>query len=319
MIAENFLDAALGNSLGCWDQKQLATIAGKVVPDLILARNSALLRSDAHQQWARWFVESFVDPRSYRADQIEYTQVFRDVWNSVNSQLSHISHSERRQIASKVAKTVHEIAIRISNINNRSTTSKKTKRLLLELAGSPPRCFHCGVIFTEEAIDNYLGNERAEIKLPLLIDILRPRGINKRDLQIEIDHIIPFSKGGGDDENLKLACGWCNRHKSNFLSIYDISGIPISSGPNSIGLKSIPHPFWSLRLLSIRGICEHHGGCSKNLKNDHLMIAPICETGAFNPTNLQVTCSEHDPFIKKRFHPISVVKNVWRYNDRNNF
>ena len=136
MIAENFLDAALGNSLGCWDQKQLATIAGKVVPDLILARNSALLRSDAHQQWARWFVESFVDPRSYRADQIEYTQVFRDVWNSVNSQLSHVSHSERRQIASKVAKTVYEIAIRISNITNRSTTSKKTKRLLLELAGS---------------------------------------------------------------------------------------------------------------------------------------------------------------------------------------
>lgn len=38
------------------------------------------------------------------------------------------------------------------------------------------------------------------------------------DREIEIDHIIPFSKGGHSDENnLRVTCFDCNRNKSNKL------------------------------------------------------------------------------------------------------
>lgn len=37
--------------------------------------------------------------------------------------------------------------------------------------------------------------------------------------RLEIDHIIPLSAGGSDDEtNLWLSCPICNRHKSNKIS-----------------------------------------------------------------------------------------------------
>ncbi|MGI0495574.1 HNH endonuclease [Alkalinema pantanalense CENA528] len=38
----------------------------------------------------------------------------------------------------------------------------------------------------------------------------------------EIEHIIPISRGGDDSlENLALACGQCNNHKSNKVSAID--------------------------------------------------------------------------------------------------
>lgn len=40
--------------------------------------------------------------------------------------------------------------------------------------------------------------------------------------RLEIEHIIPISKGGTDDEtNLWLACPICNRHKSNKITGID--------------------------------------------------------------------------------------------------
>lgn len=39
---------------------------------------------------------------------------------------------------------------------------------------------------------------------------------------LEIDHILPISKGGtNDEENLCLACGMCNRHKYSRVSMVD--------------------------------------------------------------------------------------------------
>lgn len=40
--------------------------------------------------------------------------------------------------------------------------------------------------------------------------------------RLEIEHIIPTAKGGGDEEsNLWLACPICNRHKSDKISAID--------------------------------------------------------------------------------------------------
>ncbi|MCB0109917.1 MAG: HNH endonuclease [Caldilineaceae bacterium] len=47
--------------------------------------------------------------------------------------------------------------------------------------------------------------------------------------RLEIEHIVPLSKGGSDDEsNLWLACPICNRHKAN-----KTTGIDPESGEES--------------------------------------------------------------------------------------
>ena len=317
MISINFLQSVLADSGGCWDQTRLAKIAGTSAPDVILGKNHDLIRSDVHQQWAKWFVESFVDPRSYNAVEYDYLKVFKDVWEAVNIHLSHIPHTQKRSAASLIAKSVREFADAINIVRKRESIGYRNKRLLLDLSGSPPRCWHCGYIFSQEAIEMYLGNSKNEIRMPHLFDVLRPRGIISTDLKIEIDHLVPFSNGGNDDDNLILSCGWCNRHKSNHVSIYDVSGVPISCAANEIGISSVPRPFWVLRVLSIRSSCEFHNGCDKSSKNEQLMIAPVCSKGALNPTNLMVTCLEHDPLKERRFQPRNVIDSIWGYDRAN--
>ena len=40
--------------------------------------------------------------------------------------------------------------------------------------------------------------------------------------RLEVEHVIPRSRGGSDDEsNLWLSCPLCNRHKSNRISAVD--------------------------------------------------------------------------------------------------
>lgn len=312
MSAGEFLNATLEDSGGCWDFVKIRTIAGRSVPDLVAGLNRDLLRSDVHYQWARWFVESLLDPWSLKAQDVDYCRIFGSVWVSVNARYVDLPHAEKKELAGIAAKKIYEIAKGKISAAPRRTISSHEKRLLLELAGRPPRCYYCGAVFAEEAIANYLGHEKADLTQPLLFDILRPRGLLNRDLQIEIDHMVPFSHGGGDADNLKLACGWCNRHKSSYVSMFDLPGIPIRCGPNVLGLTTLPHPFWTLRLLSVRKHCEYNGGCDKSSKSDQLMIAPVCENGALNPSNLRVTCIKHDPLHDRRFQPLSIVRSMWR-------
>ncbi len=312
MVILNFLGSALEDPAGCWDRKKIGQTSSMSVPDLIFGLNRDVLRNDAHQQWARWFVESFIDPRSFGHNNCDYTKIFADVWAAINGNLTHLPRPERAEVAKIVSKTLFGISKKFNLENQRKSISDSQKRLLLDISGKPPRCHYCGAIFDEKSINNYLGFEKIIPDQPLLFDVLRPRGISVRDLQIEIDHVTPFSRGGEEGENLKLSCGWCNRQKSNYVSIYDISGIPERCGPNTLGLHSIPHPFWSLRLIALRGSCEFHDGCDRNNRNELMMVAPICATGALNPSNLRVTCLEHDPLKENRFQPLTVIKKIWR-------
>jgi hypothetical protein len=141
--------------------------------------------------------------------------------------------------------------------------------------------------------------------------VYKPRGLIERDLRIEIDHVFPFSQGGQDEDNLQLACGWCNRHKSAHLSIYDVEGQPRSAGQNSLGISSVPQPFWVVRLLALNRTCEYQSGCTRSVQTAELTVAAIRESGALNPTNLRVTCREHDPLGAIRLQPPSVAKQIW--------
>jgi len=139
---------------------------------------------------------------------------------------------------------------------------------------------------------------------------LRGKGLQQRDFRIEIDHVLALASGG-DDESLRLACGWCNRHKSNYGAIYDVNGAPRRPRTPTLSHYSLPRPFWTVRVLALVQHCEHGLGCSNTVDNSELTIAPVSSGGAMNPSNLQVTCLEHDPLGTDRFLPASEVSLLW--------
>ncbi|MFT7866782.1 MULTISPECIES: HNH endonuclease [Amycolatopsis] len=127
---------------------------------------------------------------------------------------------------------------------------------------------------------------------------MRPRGLKQRHLSIEIDHVTPVAGGGSNDvDNLRLACGWCNQVKSRYASLYDVATWPARHVDHpSLGWMTLPQPFWVLRIVSMRGRCEHPDGCSARLATDELFAAPARARGTLNPVNVRVYCHEHDPW-----------------------
>jgi len=306
-----FIDSTLQDYLSIWDVEKISRIANLSVPESVLGRQKTLLRADVNIQWARWFVESLADPLGYLKYDFSYPTLFSDVLTAVNEKFNQYTKNEKVKIASSVARILQSQINRMKSSLKRQQISRKDKDLLLELAGNPPRCWICGAIFSNEAVDNYLYRKSTSIRMPKFIDIFFPRGLNQRDLTIEIDHIVAHSLGGSSEDNLALACGWCNRNKNNYLSIYDTNGQPKKAVANSIGVRTLPHPFWSIRLLSTVRICEFLDGCASATSNSNLTITSINQNGSMNPTNIRVTCYEHDNLQVIRLQPPNIVRHVW--------
>jgi 5-methylcytosine-specific restriction endonuclease McrA len=234
------------------------------------------------------------------------------VWNAVDQRFrTDKTKSERHEIAVSVARILQMISKLWQDIRRRRALSRDDKRLLLDISGKPPRCWICGAAFKEVDVDNFLFGRTALSDLPRFVDVLRPRGLDERDLSIEVDHVVPFSRGGQDKGNLALSCGWCNRAKGAYTSIYDVAGQPLRAQPNSIGLHSLPQPFWVVRLLALGEGCTHPDGCELSRHNAELTIAPIREAGALNITNLRVTCFGHDSLGSRRLQPPGFVRKLW--------
>jgi len=73
--------------------------------------------------------------------------------------------------------------------------------------------------------------------------------------RLEIEHIVPLSKGGANDEdNLWLACPICNRHKSGKVSEVDPESGEIVSlyNPRTQAWKA--HFRWSADGITIIGV-----------------------------------------------------------------
>jgi hypothetical protein len=162
---------------------------------------------------------------------------------------------------------------------------------LLDAAGNPPRCWICGYAFDQIAIDSFLISPRHH-SLKTFVDFMKPR-LLQRDYGIEVDHMVPFSQGGGGDANLAIACGWCNKTKGARLSLYDVQAQPAVFIHPRLGVTSLPQPFWVVRILALRKRCEH-GSCHRQVSTSELTATPRNERGAMNPMNLMVTCLEHD-------------------------
>ncbi len=307
-----FLDFALGARASTWNAGSLGQLASLQVPERLLGQQRSLLRADINEQWARWFVGSLADPGRYARQRASYPQIFEDVFRTVQMRFRYLNKPERKELASAVARILLGFVLRLQASRNRQSLSSSDRARLLDFAGRSPRCWICGARFVDTAVENFRYQEGNAIPRPSFVDILKPRGLLPRDLSIEVDHIVPHSEGGGEEDNLALACGWCNRHKRAYTSIYDVEGRPRAAGSNAFGASSLPQPFWTVRLLAAVRTCEHPDGCTRSADNADVTVAPVHETGTMNPVNLRVTCYEHDPYRELRLQPHGVARRVWK-------
>ncbi len=306
-----FVEAALGPSSSVWAGNALDQLASLQVPENILGHHRFVLRGDINEQWANWFVESIGDPKRYALERTLWPGVFSDVFKSIQSRFPNTAKDEQKKLASVVADVLLARAEGFRESRRREALSLAQRGQLLELAGTTPRCWLCGAEFSEVAVENFRFRRRSKLAVPLYVDVLKPRGLLPRDLRIEADHVIPFSKGGGDGDNLRLACGWCNNHKSSYTSIYDVEGQPKALRAKLNRVTALPQPLWIVRLLATVRRCEYPEGCDQSVDNARMTIAPMSQGGVMNPTNLRVTCYEHDPFADSRLRPHSEVVEIW--------
>ena len=107
------------------------------------------------------------------------------------------SARELEEVARVATDVVWEIVKRRDAFAGRSRLSWEDKSLLLDIAGSPSRCWICGEVFSKAAIENFRDSTVRDVSLPDFVDIFKPRGLSRRDLAVEVDHVVPHSQGGG--------------------------------------------------------------------------------------------------------------------------
>lgn len=306
-----FLDSTTDQLESSWNINILSKIANQRVPDFVMGGRGSLLRSDIHILWTKWFIESIVDPNKLDESNYNYADVVKEVNSRIPLIFIDITNQQRRLLARYISRLLDKEFQR-RQIRKRISLSLEDKKLLWDIAGSEPRCWICGYKFTEWAKNKFLGYPNNQnVSLPLFIDYITLHGLKERHISVEIDHIVPFSEGGQENfDNFRLACGWCNSHKSNRLSLYDVNIKPRMVNHPKLYKQSVPHPFWIVRLLSVRKCCEHEGYCDKTIENSQLTVIFKHPNGSMNPTNLKVICSNHDPLGSNRLIHRDIVEQI---------
>ena len=312
MITSNFLRKAL-SSADQWDSSHIGELGQTAVPDFIFGpRHSAIIKGDLHSLWASWFLESIVDPARYTANGLTYVDIYADVFSRVEFIFSNSTKLEQEWVAKYFSDLVLQRVNSLKFKRNRKSYSSEIRLTLVERNVSKPRCWICGFLFADETCDAFLNKRSLEFdNSHSFIDIYKPLGLDPRDSQIEIDHVVPHSAGGGDGDNLRLSCGWCNRHKGVFSSLYDVGGSAVLLRTSLHGVRSLPRKFWTVRLLGLVQRCEHPSGCTANVLSSELTIEPIDELGVPNPANLRVVCGDHHRMGHTRLLPAEIVRKIW--------
>jgi hypothetical protein len=301
-----FLAAALSDSTAPWNREQLGAIARLQVPDRVFGQMGDMLRGDAHRQWANWFLGSICDIDAYSRSGTDYPFVFADVLERLRASMTELNKRDVEELAKQVAKIAHGEARRRAKNKARVAIDRTLRRQLLD-AEAEPCCWVCGWRFQPEAIDGFLQIFDAYPDAPSLIDVFKPIGLNVRHLRIEVDHVAPFSRGGMDGgDNLRLCCGWCNAHKSDRSSIYEVPG-EARSAISVNSSRSLPQPFWVVRILAMTA---ENGGLSA--KDGELTVALRNPKGSVNPANLMVVTYENDPMGADRFQRPELVSKLWK-------
>lgn len=296
IVLRNFLQVSLGSLADRWTEVGVTQIAPLVVPDVLLGRRSSLIRADAHALWAKWFIESVCDPEPFVEHPPGYGIVFERVLPFAQRLGGDAPEAEIRLLASSLTALVLAEAHRRSEAR-RVRMDRQIRQELIDLYGPNPRCWLCGFLFPAWAIGRFLGETQsnAPITLPAFVDYAKPHGLLQRDLQIEVDHVVPVARGGREGENLRLACGWCNAAKSSHIALYDVSGVGDRFEHPRLGRLTVPRAFWVVRTLALFSRCEWPGpgGCSRSTSNAELTVEAWNPPGALTPNNLRVVCAEH--------------------------
>lgn len=285
-----------------WDPARIGEVE-TTIPAELLSERRFLLRVDNHALVARWFLEGIYD--FGRCTQWGFAEFYEVASKATAVLLPELPQDERIQLGKALARTASIERDRRNAAEVKSSISLDIRRSLLVASGRPPRCWVCGGAFSTDEVQRFLTGKRPQgAKLPAYVDFLRQRGLKAQDFRIEIDHVYPAVKGGLAGENLKLACGWCNRYKSANVTIYDVSTETrrVLHHPH-LGDVTIPQPFWIIRLLAMRRRCEAVEGCDKTTANSELLISPRFTHGSANPVSMRVYCREHDPLRHHRLIP----------------
>jgi len=312
MSTFKFIRKAL-NSDDQWSSSHVGELGQIAVPDLIFGpRHAAIIKGDLHSLWANWFLESIVDPAKYTADGLTYAHIYSDVLSRVKFIFSNSTKLEQEDVAKYIADLVLQRVNSMKLKRNRKSYSLEIRLALIERNVSKTRCWICGFLFLDETCDAFLNMRSLGFQhCQPFVDIYKPLGLDPRDTLIEIDHVVAHSAGGGDGANLQLACGWCNRHKGMFSSLYDVGGTAVTVRTAVHGVRSLPRKFWTVRLLGLVQKCEHPSGCSAQVSNSELTVEPIDELGVPNPANLRVVCGNHHKMGHHRLLPAEVVRKIW--------
>jgi hypothetical protein len=302
-----------------WQQLPLHRLASRQTPPDILGQYAWLLEADVAMTWMGWFIDGLVDRKRYIATQdLGYAHLYAKVQEELRERDSILPIDELRKAAAALSEFAWEDILRRRNASRRAIP-ESARRELWFTAEPSPRCYLCGYLFTIQARDRYLDRGKArgltKADLPLLVDFTRPRGLVPRDMAVEVDHTAAVAAGGGNQlENLRLACGWCNRTKGARDRLYDAPATCAGTITlRALGAVSIPQPLWVLRVVATRSRCEHSSGCSAKLESHELFLAPRNLRGELNPINCAVYCAEHDPWVTDRYvgHS-SVPRRGWR-------
>lgn len=306
-LLQDFLAASLADPGAPWSVDGLRGIARLQVPERVLGNFGDVLRGDIHRQWASWFLGTICDVDSYVRSGTEYPFIFADVLGRIRSTMTELDDRDVGELASQVAKLAFGEAQRRAGNRSRTPLDPALRRQLIDLADGRPHCWICGWRFQAEAVDRFLEMSDRLPEQPRLIDVFKPIGLNRRHLRIEVDHVAPFSRGGADGgDNLRLCCGWCNAHKSDRSSIYEVSGEARAASGGASG-RALPQPFWVVRVLAMEA---ERGGLSP--RDGELTVALRNRKGAVNPANLVAVTYDSDPMGTDRFQSPAVAARMWR-------
>jgi hypothetical protein len=282
-----------------WTREQVDAAVHEA-PHVHLRHNREMVEADAALNIAYWRVLSMLSPLSVGSR-------FADFYPLVKEVLIEELHLDSDQVgepARAIARYLHEEAESLAN-RPRGSLDHSTKIELFDL--SHGRCWYCGYKFPEVAESRFLGSGVAAgaecASLPLFVDFVTDRGRDLRDFLIEIDHVSPLSRLGTDVlDNLRVSCGWCNRHKGARSLLFDAQALPILYDHPRLGRLFIPQPFWVVRRLGTRRRCDYPG-CLVGVDTSQLCVAPIRAKGAMVPGNLGLYCDIHDPLKEHRYVP----------------
>jgi 5-methylcytosine-specific restriction endonuclease McrA len=309
----DYVRGAPTDPLSRWQSGALLASANIPPPEDLLRRHDKVMRADTYALWFRWFIEGFCNPLRYVQDETKtIVDVLADTLSRVNAFYASEPERERTSLAEVIATHVMREVTRQRHIARINASTAQRRDLIESVA--IPRCWMCGYAFSAAAISRFLKAKPAiSLKQPEFVDIFRPRGLYLRDVSIEVEHIVPVASGGGGSGNLALACGWCNKVKGARTGLYDASATAPRVG-FAIGAQDwheLPHPFWTVRLVATRRVCESVTACTADVTTAEMFIAPSDHRGSPNPSNLHVYCAAHDPYADVRYFGREAARKIW--------